>query len=194
VIILVFLSAPVELRRERNAWLTAAVNGSSQNEGSTAGGVSPGSSRGIENLFGADAMFGLEHLAGNAVLHTSPVSHPEAHGPASCAQPRTTRQIRAISRPRTIEASAERSQIIDLQRTDPTTTRPANHARGLGGPTSPLTRARIMRAREDRDEWPADQVERWPIDRLIPYAKNSRTHSEAQIAQLVASMKEWGRR
>jgi hypothetical protein len=24
-------------------------------------------------------------------------------------------------------------------------------------------------------EWPADQVERWPIDRLIPYAKNSRT-------------------
>jgi ParB-like chromosome segregation protein Spo0J len=40
--------------------------------------------------------------------------------------------------------------------------------------------------------WPADQVERWPIDRLIPYAKNSRTHSEAQIAQLAASMKEWG--
>jgi Glutathione peroxidase len=38
----------------------------------------------------------------------------------------------------------------------------------------------------------ADQVERWPIDRLIPYAKNSRTHSEAQIAQLAASMKEWG--
>jgi len=37
-----------------------------------------------------------------------------------------------------------------------------------------------------------DQVERWPIDQLIPYAKNSRTHSEAQIAQLAASMKEWG--
>ena len=33
---------------------------------------------------------------------------------------------------------------------------------------------------------------RWPIDRLIPYAKNSRTHSEAQIAQLAANMKEWG--
>jgi hypothetical protein len=40
--------------------------------------------------------------------------------------------------------------------------------------------------------WPADRVERWPIDRLIPYAKNSRTHSDAQIAQLAASMKEWG--
>jgi hypothetical protein len=36
------------------------------------------------------------------------------------------------------------------------------------------------------------QVERWPIDRLIPYARNSRTHSEAQIAQVAASMKEWG--
>jgi ParB-like chromosome segregation protein Spo0J len=43
-----------------------------------------------------------------------------------------------------------------------------------------------------RESWPADQVERWPIDRRIPYAKNSRTHSEAQIAQLAASMKEWG--
>jgi hypothetical protein len=50
-----------------------------------------------------------------------------------------------------------------------------------------------MRAREGGEvAWPADHVERWPIDRLIPYAKNSRTHSEAQIAQLAASMKEWG--
>jgi ParB-like chromosome segregation protein Spo0J len=50
-----------------------------------------------------------------------------------------------------------------------------------------------LRARAGAREgaWPADQVERWPIDRLIPYAKNSRTHSEAQIAQLAASMKEW---
>jgi hypothetical protein len=49
-----------------------------------------------------------------------------------------------------------------------------------------------MRAREGGEVWPADQVERWPIDRLIPYAKNFRTHSEAQIAQVAASMKEWG--
>ena len=55
-----------------------------------------------------------------------------------------------------------------------------------------LTQARIMRAGAREEAWPADQVERWPIDRLIPYAKNSRTHSEAQIAQLAASMKEWG--
>lgn len=40
--------------------------------------------------------------------------------------------------------------------------------------------------------WPADAVERRPIDSLIPYAKNSRTHSDEQVAQIAASMKEWG--
>lgn len=41
-------------------------------------------------------------------------------------------------------------------------------------------------------EWPADKVERRPIASLIPYARNARTHSDAQVAQLAASMKEWG--
>src|SRR5215211_6829699 len=40
--------------------------------------------------------------------------------------------------------------------------------------------------------WPADKVERWPIERLIPYAKNARTHSPAQVDQIAASIKEWG--
>src|SRR4051812_4319538 len=53
-------------------------------------------------------------------------------------------------------------------------------------------RAPAREAGGDQLPWPADRVERWPIDRLIPYAKNSRTHSEAQIAQLAASMREWG--
>ena len=35
-------------------------------------------------------------------------------------------------------------------------------------------------------------VERWPIDRLLPYAKNARTHSEKQIAQVAASIVEFG--
>ena len=39
---------------------------------------------------------------------------------------------------------------------------------------------------------PADQVQQWPIDKLIPYAKNARTHSDDQIAQVAASIKEWG--
>ena len=41
-------------------------------------------------------------------------------------------------------------------------------------------------------QWPADKVERRPLDSLIPYARNSRTHSEEQVAQIAASMKEWG--
>ena len=39
---------------------------------------------------------------------------------------------------------------------------------------------------------PADKVERWPLERLVPYAKNSRTHSEEQVAQIAASIREWG--
>jgi len=39
---------------------------------------------------------------------------------------------------------------------------------------------------------PADKVEQWPIERLVPYARNSRTHSDAQVAQIAASIKEWG--
>ena len=39
---------------------------------------------------------------------------------------------------------------------------------------------------------PADKVERWDITRLVPYARNSRTHSDEQIGQIAASIKEWG--
>jgi DNA modification methylase len=35
-------------------------------------------------------------------------------------------------------------------------------------------------------------VERWRVDRLIPYARNSRTHTEEQIAQVAASIVEFG--
>ena len=40
--------------------------------------------------------------------------------------------------------------------------------------------------------WPADKVERRPIADLIPYARNARTHSDAQVAQIAASISEWG--
>lgn len=39
---------------------------------------------------------------------------------------------------------------------------------------------------------PADAVERRKVSDLIPYARNSRTHSDAQVAQLAASIREWG--
>ena len=38
----------------------------------------------------------------------------------------------------------------------------------------------------------AQRIEQWLIDRLIPYARNPRTHSEAQIAQIAASIAEFG--
>lgn len=36
------------------------------------------------------------------------------------------------------------------------------------------------------------QVERWPIDRLLPYATNARTHEPEQVAQIAASIAEFG--
>ena len=39
---------------------------------------------------------------------------------------------------------------------------------------------------------PADKVQKWAIDKLIPYARNARTHSDDQVAQIAASIKEWG--
>jgi DNA modification methylase len=38
----------------------------------------------------------------------------------------------------------------------------------------------------------AKHIELWLIDKLIPYARNPRTHSEAQIAQIAASIAEFG--
>jgi hypothetical protein len=35
-------------------------------------------------------------------------------------------------------------------------------------------------------------VEHWPLDRLRAYARNPRTHSDAQVAQIAASIREWG--
>jgi DNA modification methylase len=48
-------------------------------------------------------------------------------------------------------------------------------------------------ARQSRtNTWPADKVERWPIAKLVPYARNARTHSEEQVSQIAASIREWG--
>jgi ParB-like chromosome segregation protein Spo0J len=35
-------------------------------------------------------------------------------------------------------------------------------------------------------------IELWPIDRLIPYARNARTHSAPEIQELARSMQENG--
>ena len=41
-------------------------------------------------------------------------------------------------------------------------------------------------------DWPADKIDRRKVSDLVPYARNARTHSEAQVAQIAASIKEWG--
>ena len=41
-------------------------------------------------------------------------------------------------------------------------------------------------------DWPADAIERRAVDSLIPFARNSRTHSDEQVAQVAASIREWG--
>jgi DNA modification methylase len=38
----------------------------------------------------------------------------------------------------------------------------------------------------------AERIELWPLDKLTPYARNARTHSEVQVGQLAASMVEFG--
>ena len=38
----------------------------------------------------------------------------------------------------------------------------------------------------------ASRIEMWPLDRLKPYQRNARTHSDAQVAQIAASIVEFG--
>ncbi len=40
--------------------------------------------------------------------------------------------------------------------------------------------------------WPADHVERWAVSRLLPHARNARTHSPEQVLQIADSIREWG--
>ncbi|MDP3651146.1 MAG: site-specific DNA-methyltransferase [Rhodoferax sp.] len=40
--------------------------------------------------------------------------------------------------------------------------------------------------------WLADKIEQWPTTKLLPYARNARTHSEEQVAQIAASIAEFG--
>lgn len=59
-------------------------------------------------------------------------------------------------------------------------TPPNEHFKGLEG------------AFERPDLWPADQVERRRVADLVPYARNSRTHSDEQVAKIARSIEEFG--
>jgi len=38
----------------------------------------------------------------------------------------------------------------------------------------------------------AQRIEHWLLEKLVPYARNPRTHSDAQVAQIAASIAEFG--
>jgi len=40
--------------------------------------------------------------------------------------------------------------------------------------------------------WLADKIEQWPTAKLVPYARNARTHSDDQVTQIAASIAEFG--
>lgn len=46
--------------------------------------------------------------------------------------------------------------------------------------------------RDYKKNWPATVIERRTLESLIPYARNARTHSDEQVAQIAASIREWG--
>lgn len=45
---------------------------------------------------------------------------------------------------------------------------------------------------QNGQSWPADRVERRALRDLVPYARNARLHSPAQVDQIVASMQQFG--
>ncbi len=42
------------------------------------------------------------------------------------------------------------------------------------------------------EPWLSTHIERWPTVKLVPYARNARTHSDEQVAQIAASIVEFG--
>ena len=42
------------------------------------------------------------------------------------------------------------------------------------------------------EPWLSTHIVRWPTEKLVPYARNARTHSEDQVAQIAASIVEFG--
>jgi DNA modification methylase len=42
------------------------------------------------------------------------------------------------------------------------------------------------------EPWLSTHIERWPTEKLVPYARNARTHSEEQVTQIAASIVEFG--
>lgn len=59
---------------------------------------------------------------------------------------------------------------------------------GLVQPTQAAAAASATANRPDKDLF----VAWWPLDRLVPYARNARTHSDAQVAEIAGSIRAFG--
>jgi ParB-like chromosome segregation protein Spo0J len=69
--------------------------------------------------------------------------------------------------------------------TAPKPRRKADHGGPAGSETGPGADSMM-------GDWPANAIERRRLSELIPYARNARTHSDVQVAQIASSMREWG--
>lgn len=66
---------------------------------------------------------------------------------------------------------------------------PKTKTQAAPGPGAPPPKASITTA---KGIWPADQVERRSVEALLAYPRNPRMHADAQIDQIVASMRHFG--
>jgi DNA modification methylase len=56
-----------------------------------------------------------------------------------------------------------------------------------------MKRARVTDPESDlRRAWPADQVRRWAVVKLLPYAKNARLHTAEDVKIIAASIEKFG--
>lgn len=58
--------------------------------------------------------------------------------------------------------------------------------------TAARSRKKRGRAASVPTDWPASKTEKRALSALIPYARNARTHTKAQVAKIAASIREWG--
>ena len=49
-----------------------------------------------------------------------------------------------------------------------------------------------MATRSGRRSGGAERIEKRPVEALVPYARNARTHSEAQVGLIAGSIREFG--
>jgi hypothetical protein len=44
----------------------------------------------------------------------------------------------------------------------------------------------------DAVAWPADQIERRAVEKLVPHARNARRHTASQVSEIAGLIREWG--